>query len=636
MNRAIPGRTFFVAAYAILAIGFLTIHFTRVENYSTVVGDMALKGRSSVGTAIAPPQIRRLEINAAGLEILLRKSDKAALITDDGIRHPLDVLSWSQDEQSISVELSNGTGIILERDTHGNSTSLTPVVPVTVPPVRSLEIPFRPARNTRITAPADRPGVLSLTVGEQEFVAELPSDSTWDAESGRLNLVVLDKASPVLSISDDQRGGGLGVEEWYARGTAPSETLYTQKLEEWSEKVREGWDARYDPRSGLWRNADGDAEWNDRLAAALLADSVDRGQLPATLQSVTSIAGNAPQSIGWLPSPYLGNIVNQTRVHAEGLINTARALAGSVESASPDLDSADILRKLTDGGESAAAAQLMALMRTAPLPDASNQDILNRIAVMQEGRLLELDNAGDQERRKGYFDSYIIPRIFWVKDGLWLVKEDGSVDTLQNIRAGRYLIREAQWNNDGVYQAVGRQLIISSLEYAGDGGSIPGTILFEASGEVLTEGRVMAEEFFADLTEPAAYPRHISLARELGTGSWALTGAQRFTLRSTPRETTVALDFPAGSIHHIAIRGIKPFNVLFMNGIRWNGDPNFQRYYAGWFYDAATETLFIKIRHRVNTETIRILYYDPDAPAEPGPGSPGGSGETGEGGAEAG
>jgi hypothetical protein len=72
------------------------------------------------------------------------------------------------------------------------------------------------------------------------------------------------------------------------------------------------------------------------------------------------------------------------------------------------------------------------------------------------------------------------------------------------------------------------------------------------------------------------------------------------------------VDFPPGAIHHIVIRGIKKFNVLYMNGIRWNGDPNFQRYYAGWFYDQANETLYMKIRHRAETETIRILYYNPE------------------------
>ncbi|MCK5736928.1 MAG: hypothetical protein KAH21_10635, partial [Spirochaetaceae bacterium] len=99
--------------------------------------------------------------------------------------------------------------------------------------------------------------------------------------------------------------------------------------------------------------------------------------------------------------------------------------------------------------------------------------------------------------------------------------------------------------------------------------------------------------------------------QELGPGSWSLTGTERFTLRSTPRETTISMDFPTGSIHHIAIKGIKSFNVLYMNGIRWNGDPNFQRYYAGWYYDQINEILYLKIRHRQKTETIRILYYEP-------------------------
>ena len=618
MNRALPGRAFFAAAYILLAVIFTTIHFTRVENFSSIVDTMVLKGRSSVGTALSPSQIRRLKIGVNGMELRFRKSSKAVLVTDDGIRHPLDIIEWSSTEDSITVYMDNGAGFILFSDPHGTGITLTPVIPDTEPPVRSLELPFNGVGGTVITVPEDRPGALSVASDDQEYVVDLPSDSTWEAGKGRLNLVVLNKANPVLAISDDERAGGLGAAEWYELETAPSENTYVQAVDTWMKNTRSGWSKRLDPGTGLWLDETGTPGWNDRLASALLADSVTEGELTSVLQSVLSVAGNAPREPGWRPSPYLGDIVNLTRLRANELQRDSDALVQANAAGRPDFGMDAALTVLVDTGRAGDAVSLLNSLRQAPPPETPNTEILDRIRLLQEARDLSIDERTvDAEVRRGYFDGYIISRIFMVEDHLWLVEEDGSIRPELSVLAGRLLMKESRWNNDAFYQALGRQLVISVLAYSDENGMIPERILFEGSGDVVTEGRLAPEAVFRTIVDAPAYPRHVSLAREMGSGSWVLTGAERFTLRGTPRETTVTMDYPAGSIHHLAIRGVKPFNVLFMNGIRWNGDPNFQRYYAGWFYDEVSQTLFIKIRHRTKTESIRILYYDPDAPAAP-------------------
>ncbi len=613
MNRAFPGRTFFASAYILLAIGFLTIHFTRVESFSTAVGGIVVKGRSSIGTTLSPPQIRRLKISANGLELSFRKSNKAVLITDDGIRHNLEIAGWKKEDSSVRVILSEGAGFTILSDPHDSAVTLIPEIPTTVPPVRSIELPLQPENGIRISINQDRPGTLSITTPDTEYIASLPSDSSWNPEKRRLNLVVLDKADPFLEITDDHRGGGLNTSEWFSQGTAPSPAIYERIIEDWLSVTRNGWKSRIDTRQGLWIDEKGKARWDDGLAAAILADAVVQGQLPSQLQSVVSVADRAPKDIGWLPSPYLGNIINHSRVHRQQLGSVARILISSMNDESPAFGIESALTTLLDSGFSAEASLLVDFARRPPPPDTTNTEIIDRLTILQKANELTLDDAvNDPALRKNYFDVFIIPRIFWVKDDLWLVEEDGSIDLNLSIAAGVLLMAEAQRNNDSLYQSVGRQLVLSTLSYADDNGMIPAKLFFEGNGEIVTEGSIAPERLYPSIVNSPAYPRHVSLAKELGSGSWAITGTERFTLRSTPRETTITMDFPIGSIHHLAIKGIKRFNVLFMNGIRWNGDPNFQRYYAGWYYDAVNETLYVKIRHKVEKETIRILYYEPE------------------------
>ncbi len=613
MNRAFPGRAFFASAYILLAIGFLTIHFTRVESFSTVVGGIAIKGRSSIGTSLSPPQIRRVRISTNGLDIYLRKRNNVILVTDDGIRHPLDIIGWEQGENYVKISLSEGAGFTIVSSPHDTAVSLIPEIPTTIPPVRSLEIPLEPENGVIITINQDRPGTLGILTPDMEYIASLPSDSTWSPERRRLDLVVLNKADPFLEITDDRRGGGLNAAEWLVQGTPPSSAVYEGTIDDWVAVARNGWKSRIDTRQGLWIDEKGEARWDDGLAAAILADAVVTGQLPSQLQSVLTVADRAQKDIGWLPSPYLGNIINQSRDHRQQLGSSARNLIAALEAQTPSFGVESALTALLDSGFSAEAALMVDAARQAVPAETPNTEIIDRLTILQKAKDLSLDNAvSDPAILKSFFDAYIIPRIFWVKDGLWLIEEDGSIDLNLSVIVGVQLITESQRNNDSTYQAVGRQLVLSALSYSDENGMIPAKLFFEGNGEVVEEGSIPPESLYPLIVNSPAYPRHVSLAKELGSGSWAITGAERFTLRSTPRETTITMDFPAGSNHHLAIKGIKSFNVLFMNGIRWNGDPNFQRYYAGWYYDEVNETLYVKIRHRVKTETIRILYYDPE------------------------
>jgi len=414
MNRDIPGRSFFVAAYLILTIGFLTVHFTRVESFSAVVGPVTVKGRSSVGTTLSPPQIRRIRLNVNGLELGFRKNQRAFLITDDGIRHPLSVTDWNADDDSVRIVFSNDTAFEMTADPHGTGLRLIPSVPTTVPPVRSIELPFEPEGGTEMTVTADRPGTLEIRDGDREYIAELPADSRWDPGSRRLNLVVLDKADPILTIADDRRGAGLTAEEWIDQGNGPAGSAYERAVEDWIGVVRAGWESRIDPRSGLWTDASGNPRWSDELASALLADAVSAGSLPSRLQDVLSAADRSPTTIGWLPSPYLGNIVNQNRVHSQELRTTARSAAAALQDGTARPAGEGLLTALVDSGYDAEAAALTDLARREPEDGAAGTDVIDRIAVLHDAVELGLDDESDAAVRRALFDGWIVPRIFWV------------------------------------------------------------------------------------------------------------------------------------------------------------------------------------------------------------------------------
>ena len=609
MIRCYPGRMFFAAAYLVLAAVFVTTHFTRLENSETVVGGMSVKVRSSLGSRLIPPRIRRMSLDINGMEMLFRRRSRAVIVTEDGIRHALDVVSWEAGEDSLHVNLSSGAAVNFEVNPREGDLRIVPEIPATVPPVRSMELPLRARGETVIAGDADQPRILRISSEEGDYIAYLPADSSWYAESGKLDLSIQAEAAPVLEVSVDTRIEPLNALQWFKKGTVPSAAVYTNEIKRWAVSARRGWPARLS-KVGV------DSPWSDTLAAAVLSDAAPRGSLADSLKRVTAAAGRTPGRIGWLPSPYLGNIVNQFQGRLSELDRTAAQLRSGISRGNPDFSVDSALTVMVDMRyRSDAEAMVRAAGNMAKTP-GSRGNALARLRILQEARGLDIGSqAENRSARERLIDEYLLPSVYWINEGLILMDTQGAADVNLSMTAGALMVKEGQLTGSALYGAVGRQMVISGLRYADADGLLPASLNFESEGEPRREGTSAPESVYSLITDSGAYPRHLSLAGELGAGAWAITAAGNFSVRDTGDETVITMDFPAGSSHHTAVRGIRNFKTLIMRGMEWNPDPAFQQYHSGWSYDADGQTLYIKIRHRTRRETVRILHTQAAATA---------------------
>ena len=540
MIHSYPGRMFFAAAYLVLAAVFVTTHFTRLESSETVVGGMSVKVRSSLGSRLIPPKIRRMSLDINGLQMLFRRRSRAVIVTEDGIRHALEVVSWEAGEDSLRVNLSSGAAVNFEVNPQEDALRIVPEIPATVPPVRSMELPLRARREAVIAGSADQPRVLRISSEQGDYIAYLPADSSWHAESGKLDLAIQAEAAPVLEVSLDTRIEPVNALQWFEKGTVPSDAVYTEEIERWAASVRRGWPARLS-KVGV------DSPWSDALAAAVLSDAAQRGGLAGSLTRVTAAAGRTPGRIGWLPSPYLGNIVNQFQGRLSEMNRTAAQLRSGISRGNPDFNVDSALTVMVDTRyRSDAEAMVRAAGDRAKTP-GSRSDALARLRILQEARELGIGSQPEnRSARERLIDEYLLPAVYWINEGLILMDAQGSADVNLNMAAGALMVKEGRLTGSALYGGVGRQMVISGLGYADADGLLPASLNFESEGEPRREGSSAPESVYSLITGSAAYPRHLSLAGELGAGAWALTAAGNFSLRDTGDETVITMDFPAG------------------------------------------------------------------------------------------
>ncbi len=600
----LSGKVIFTAAYLLMAAIFLTIHFTRMEEFGAIVGNAEVKGYSSLGTAFTEPSIRRINLDWEAIKIDIRSNNNVLLITQDRIRHKLNILGWSISGNSLRVDLSEGTGLLFELETDNTGLRLTLIIPETSPPAYALEMPFHPKKFTQFE---NSPRQQAVLTPDKSYSLTLSSGSNWDEAGGKLLLAVQEDTRLAFELIGDSQYRGAIVRDWWLKGAVPSQDDYQKTVDQWLRKVRENWRTLWNTQRKLIEEKEGYPARRDLFLAAILADAANTGELRTTLPQVLSESNRMAGKTGWLLSPYLGDIVNQSRVHSREMNEVADILTGELAAGNPVFDIPFSLTYLIDTGHDDDALKLVTKASELPNDSILNEELIDRLSLIHEAINLDMRNP-DLSVISIMINDYLLERMKWINERLWLLEKGNSVDVRLSLRASRLLLRQAEYSNEDIYRDIGRQMMISLLAHAGENGRMPQTLRLQRDGEIVEFGLIANEEVYSVINGIQAYPRHVSLARELSQGAWMLTCAKEFTLRHSARETNMTVLFPAGGTHHIAIRGVRPFNTLYLNGIVWNQDPNFQRYYGGWFYDRATETLYIKIYHRAETEIIRILY----------------------------
>jgi len=359
MSRAPLGWIFFSSAYILLAIGFLTIHYTGEKHFSNLVGEIEVRGKSTVGTVFSPPKIRKLVVAAAGLELLFNKLNTAVLTTEDGIRHRLVVDDWSEGDNLVSIFLSDGAIIKVSSSGYDGAFSLSTVIPATIPPVKSFEFPLQPTSDADVRVSQNN--VLAIKTDNTEYMLTLPPNSLWDRKLRRL--VVSTEIDPAL-LGLHQKVG-ISAIEWLNQGNLPSEAVFNGVISRWNADARRGWGSRTIPGS-----------WDDELAAVMLVDALQTEQLEVQISSVKSVAQNSPEAVGWLPSPIMGGIVRGGQMHIQALKTAAGSILSELKGKQLSFPMNFSLSSLYDLGFKSEAAHLLRLVRQNLPPQTSNKEAL--------------------------------------------------------------------------------------------------------------------------------------------------------------------------------------------------------------------------------------------------------------------
>jgi hypothetical protein len=433
----------------------------------------------------------------------------------------------------------------------------------------------------------------------------MPYHFDWSPIDEERQVLLLD-AGDALAVYRTGRADESHDETAFVLQAAWDETRYHEVLNRWRNESWTRWSASISSST------------DETLINAFLAESQPRGSYEAALLSISRNFLNAAVGAEGSPRSYRSSVYFGSLVRARsGLLDAEDAQYEHISSLIEDGSGAIFLESHV--------IEFLALRGYGTLIDRLVEIAAGLDAVSPDmiPGLLECCYEWNKYRSasENPFQALVAAPLedlpsFLYRDStadLVLFMFDERSDTAYNIRLGLAL-NQYQTLSDGEWGAVGRSLVLSALSLAAEDGSLPAEMhLDETAAVPLFEnpeaGRLSLQLLY-NMLVPDAPPRMSSISgAEENILIFNAASKMVATFDAETHSLDISAAFPVGQSQYMIILGLPRVNRVQFGGQDWRTDPNFERYdSSGWAYSSQFQAMLIKMRHRSETENLKIYF----------------------------
>jgi hypothetical protein len=465
----------------------------------------------------------------------------------------------------------------------------------------SLEIPYRPLKNSRIRD----------TESGRFFIAADGHDYQFNRAvlEGR-NAVLLQRGGPPVSYGPAGEGREWRAEDYTLEEGESIET-YRAAIARWVDKNYSTWGRLVPSRN------------EEDMVIAYGGEALLRGVFKGALSSASRVFTSGSRQ-AYESSVYMGGMATAYRGLAAVEAEQLARITDNLDRASPDLFSDHHVVEFL-----AARGQEELLNRLIPRIRALDSPTLAQLPGLLEAQV-ELIRHRPQAL-EGVFDSlaaghkdvlstalrYVAPGERYA-GALVLAFEGDQADMELNLRLGKALADWGEATGREDWGAIGRSMVLSVLSLEDGEGRVVSTLIINDGGGLSGEPRAyISSALLYRILEIGDYrPKTLALGTA-GSGLWAWTASPDIQLTREGQVLDIAIRFPAGESHYVLIRGLGPFYRLQFYGMDWRSDPNFERYdSSGWAYHSQERILALKVKHRTAVEHVKIYLGTAPLPAD--------------------
>jgi hypothetical protein len=616
-KRVISRFILFFLVYCLIFLLLVAMQFRRTGNFSYNIGDMLVSGHYSMsdadtGTSKVPVIRRPLDGGSSvffgGLEFQLAFSPDTdngfSLVDSEGERRQIFPETITILENEVLFLLPGGTELFFICQNFTDRQNELPELRIQTNfsgDVSAIEIPFRLQRSSVIRENSRNILNISFNGNRYRFSRDLSG-----LESG---LLILSTAVPAISyraVTDKAK-------------VCPADFILPPA----------GTIESYDAATTAWTGANFQlwgrnmpAQVNEDRVIAWCAEAVRQGNYRNATSVIPAGFSTSPGRT-WESAVYqfdrrIGNwgtavraIVSQEREKNNRITQQLAANDMGI------FEEKQLIEYLTIRNNNALIEEILSFARDIDqefLTINTSPGILEAYADMNKWYP---DAVNPFEKLSDYILELVSDGLHGTGDSVFIFTND-LADIIFNLRLGIALHNWGEISNNTDWAGVGRSIILSVISLGSEDGSVPVSLTIGGNNEYLASAdRINSARLYRSLNENV----HLPHASVTGINNiWAWTAASAVRITQNDRLMDINVSFPAGAVHYMMLRNIRPFYQLQIHDTNWRSAPDFESYNAsGWYYFENDRILIIKIMHRLNTERLRIIFsplpLPPQSPA---------------------
>ncbi|MBI9107325.1 MAG: hypothetical protein JEZ04_11335 [Spirochaetales bacterium] len=622
MNTKVNKAYFLIPViYAAVIISLLYVQFSGSRGFSAEVSGIKVSGRTHAGAPGRGDYISALQVSCNGISFSFDEGNPMLVYSRDGLTHNTVPINYRITATSIDLRLNKDISISFSAPQNSENIINISLSAGDPDSIKSIEIPLIEAKGSVIEMLEGVPVLSVTTSDDSRYFLSLPEGVSFDAETGNLQLLPEGGGFSDLSFEKSVNTSLDAFTYWFSGNSKlVSAEALENNIASYLEKTISGFmDIRFKEESGTWTSKTGLPEFNEEALVAAVSEQIGKAEYPRAKSSLDRSAEKYSDDLGILSSSLFGNIVNEGWAYNRNLERKLSSLERRTANHDYSVFTDEDLSTLVLSEDSDVLTKNLLKMADS-LPEA---DINIREASGMLWFYWEINNAYAELGSKfapllNVVEKIILPSIEVVSDRLFIVDDKKNADILLSLKTG--IVMKGIKEKDGLsnINSLGREIINSALSISDNLGFLPKTAWEGESGNLLTENNIPPEHIYPLLSDNPYYPAKDYFFSETGEKLTVLNQAETFNTEKTDFGYKMTFKFPAGQIHTFAVRNIKPFYQMNLLGYKWNADHRFLQYFSGWWYDRDTQTLYVKIRHRTDTEEI-LIYTDKPAPLPPKP-----------------
>lgn len=617
---------FTLAVYLAVFLGILFLQFSNNNGFILSIGTLRINGSETPDsrTGVRKPDLP-LYISTKGITFFTDRRHPVLAFSPGGTGSALNLRSFIREDGRFTVEFDRGVTLSFfpaevntgaqdpenaaqNRAPDGGTpggVQISAEIPETIAGIR---LPYRLDRGVRLENTA---GGLMLRSGTDFYRLDGAAfdggpPGTTPPEISSLT-VTADNPFVAYVLHDGRQEVSLAEIQ---ADPAASEEAYAQAAEAFAAGI-----------PALYHAAAASNSLQEELAAAYIAESAKNGTYTQAVASVpASFLSGGGRS--YISSVYFNNLErNWTGWQAQNDL-AVETYAGHLSAGNPELFTrrhltgflianrrTEDFSRITALAEQAAAENRLTPRQAAGILElAAERSLLPDTVPAVGADTLARCEAVIRENLRYFHASGETPAALYLTGG------GNTAPVLPALETADILIRCADGGAaDPAWAAVGRLLAATVLHAAGDGSAVPENLpLPDPAGNRTgsagdrTAGTVSAADIYARLYPLSSrYPHAVAVYP--GYSVW--TCADHVSVSSPQAGVLdITADFPAGQTHYMVVTGIPEFQRIQIYGIDFRTDPRFETYNSsGYRYHAGTGTLFLKMRHREEHETVRLF-----------------------------